>query len=155
MGQSPGAADMDRMSRPPSQEIPVIKESPSPSQVKQVEFGQPKGMQHLYDLLNKANREIISPHRPASAQSEPGLVPYGVTSGRRSLSPNVHAQSVNQQQSTMNGSGKMNKPACVRDLIHSAIERNLGQTDPKGDPRPPMMDRPIDKRKLVFLFFGK
>ncbi|XP_071179529.1 nuclear receptor corepressor 1-like isoform X3 [Mytilus edulis] len=147
-GRSPGVAEAERMSRPPSQEIPVIKESPSPigSQVKPQEFGQPKGMQHLYDLLNKASREQSSPHRPASAQSDSGLMPYGMISGRRSLSPNVHAQNMAQQQNMING-GKMGKPACVRDLIHSAIERNLGQAnDPKPEQRPQMQERLVDKR---------
>lgn len=152
-GRSPGVTEAERLSRPPSHEVPIIKESSSPggSQGKPMEQGQPKGMHHLYDLLNKGNRDQGSPHRPASAQSEPGLVPW-ISSGRRSLSPNVHAQ---QSTGVMNGSGKINKPACVRDLIHSAIERNLGQsTDPpKPDPRT-MIERHIDKSELICSFLA-
>lgn len=130
------AVDVEMTQRPSSREIPTVKE-PHGNGQGGMDLSHNKNKNYsLYNLLY--TREQPSPHRPSSAQSEPGhMAPSpGLL---RSLSPNVLPQQGgfgnNQidKRSQQQQQQQQHKPACVRDLIHSAIERNLGQSNDKPE----------------------
>ena len=100
-------------------EIPTIKESP-PVPVSPAS-GQPK------NVTTSGPFEIS---RPSSTPSEGHLMPP-TTNASRVGSPSV--------------CGKQTRPACVRDLINSAIERNLGH----GQER---TESPINKSKYMYMY---
>ncbi|XP_069134588.1 filaggrin-like [Argopecten irradians] len=123
-----GAGDREADRRP--QEVPIIKESPppgppQPSPGAQQMMPEARNKQFLQNLLMPQDQGSHS--RPSSTLSEPGLMPPSAPS-HRSLSPS--------------GDRRGTKPACVRDLINSAIERNLGhqrsshQDSPHPEKRP-------------------
>ena len=86
----------------------------------------------LYTLLHTPD-PTGQPH-PSSAMSEPGF-PHS----SRSVSPNV-ASRLHNTGSVGSIVDKRQKLSCVRDLIHSAIERNLAN--------PERGEKPPDKREF-------
>ncbi|KAL5016148.1 hypothetical protein ScPMuIL_005737 [Solemya velum] len=122
----PGSSPASRHnSRPPSRELPSGRDH-NPINIMDL------GANKLYSSYHLSPRESQpSPHRPSSTMSEPGpgmgpgsLALGGIKSGHRSQSPHI---SLTTSYGT-HMDKKITKPACVRDLINSAIERNLGQT---------------------------
>ncbi|KAH9490196.1 hypothetical protein Btru_049405 [Bulinus truncatus] len=108
------ASPVSGISRPPSNEITVIREVPPPGMEYQriIPYGS-----HL--LPEQMHETRLSP-RPSSAHSEGG-------GSRMTSSPHSIA-------------GKTSRgPACVRDLINSAIERNLCEPGTYQ----PVQDRPL------------
>ncbi|XP_056017947.1 serine/arginine repetitive matrix protein 2-like isoform X6 [Ostrea edulis] len=133
VGSSP-AHDIDHNSpsRPSSRDIrevqPGMGQTINPAVLdysgRQTIQGQP-GRNNMYNIMYQGDP---AQHRPSSAMSEPGFVNQSHLS--RSMSPVVTSSKNIQSQ---NDPKRM---SCVRDLIHSAIERNLVQSDRPGE-RPP------------------
>lgn len=143
----PGSSPASRHnSRPPSRELPGGRDH---SQLNIMDFGGGK----LYSAYHLSPRESQpSPHRPSSTVSEPGpgIVPGslalgGMKTGHRSQSPHISLSATFGTHLEK----KITKPACVRDLINSAIERNLGQTIEKASFAPQEQSVVQDKSKLL------
>lgn len=134
VGSSP-ALEMDhnRPSRPSSRDIREVQQGMGQANSSVLDFSgrqmsqnQQQGRNTLYSMMYQGEN---NQHRPSSAMSEPGFVNQGHLS--RSMSPIVPGN-----KNSQNDAKRM---SCVRDLIHSAIERNLVQSD-----RP--TERPPEKR---------
>lgn len=137
VGSSP-ALEMDhnRPSRPSSRDIREVQQGMGQANSSVLDFSgrqmsqnQQQGRNNIYSMIYQGEN---SQHRPSSAMSEPGFVNQGHLS--RSMSPIVPGN-----KNSQNDAKRM---SCVRDLIHSAIERNLVQSD-----RP--AERPPEKRKYM------
>ncbi|XP_062612338.1 nuclear receptor corepressor 2-like isoform X1 [Saccostrea cucullata] len=127
--------DHGHPSRPSSRDVrevqPVMGQAGNPAVLDYSGRQPPQGQQGRNSMYNIMYQGENAQHRPSSAMSEPGFVNQGHLS--RSMSPVVTGNKSNLSQ---NDAKRM---SCVRDLIHSAIERNLVQPD-----RP--VERPQEKR---------
>ena len=126
--------DLNRPSRPSSRDIREVHQGMGATNPSVLDYSgrQPppnqQGRNNIFGAMMYQGESIQ--HRPSSAMSEPGFVNQGPQS--RSMSPVVSGN-----KNLQNDAKRM---SCVRDLIHSAIERNLVHSD-----RP--ADRPPEKRK--------
>ncbi|XP_078336139.1 uncharacterized protein LOC111132990 isoform X2 [Crassostrea virginica] len=122
--------DLNRPSRPSSRDIREVHQGMGATNPSVLDYSgrQPppnqQGRNNIFGAMMYQGESIQ--HRPSSAMSEPGFVNQGPQS--RSMSPVV--------SSNKNLQNDAKRMSCVRDLIHSAIERNLVHSDRPAD-RPP------------------
>ncbi|KAK3589150.1 hypothetical protein CHS0354_017117 [Potamilus streckersoni] len=126
-GQSPSSRPS---SRPSSHEVPIMKDQ-GQSQMGVIDFSHASSGYSQFPTMS--SREAMQqPLRPSSSLSEPGMrvmSPHaGGTQGYNAPGPrNLSPQpQMNAFQAT---DKKHSKATCVRDLIHTAIERNLSQNN--------------------------
>ncbi|KAL3856873.1 hypothetical protein ACJMK2_011584, partial [Sinanodonta woodiana] len=129
-GQSPSSRPS---SRPSSHEVPIMKDQ-GQSQMGVIDFSHASSGYSQFSTMS--TREVMQqPRRPSSSLSEPGvrvMSPHtGGTQGYNAPGPrNLSPQpQMNTFQAT---DKKLSKPTCVRDLIHTAIERNLSQNNDRS-----------------------